>query len=280
MKFCPSPTPPPPAATCSHLLFPPIHPPPPCAQHIESGHVCGGPLLRHPQPASGAACLLPWGGAGGARCRQASLHSLHRPTLIPNPAGWPLLPLLISLPSLCHLLPHHPSLLPRASPHPPCAPPPIYTCPAWHGGASPPCACMAWRGPWQSGILAVGRADKVLRLPADSSAGHVPSQGPWSMGQGRGLRGAGQEARSKRRGLLLFVPFNCVLPSSPFCASLLPSVPPHHPLYLPRPLTPTAGAQLQVASKMEVTLSADARALDDTTAGEVLLMAPWQVRCS
>ncbi|CAI7852171.1 unnamed protein product, partial [Closterium sp. NIES-53] len=60
--------------------------------------------------------------------------------------------------------------------------------------------------PPQSGILAVGRADKVLRLPADSSA----------------------------------------------------------------------GAQLQVASKMEVTLSADARALDDTTAGEVLLMAPWQ----
>ncbi|CAI5489240.1 unnamed protein product, partial [Closterium sp. Naga37s-1] len=50
--------------------------------------------------------------------------------------------------------------------------------------------------PPQSGILAVGRADKVLRLPADSSA----------------------------------------------------------------------GAQLQVASKMEVTLSADARALDGTTA--------------
>ncbi|CAI5523335.1 unnamed protein product [Closterium sp. Naga37s-1] len=54
--------------------------------------------------------------------------------------------------------------------------------------------------PPQSGILAVGRADKVLRLPADSSA----------------------------------------------------------------------GAQLQVASKMEVTLSADARALDGTTAGKLL----------
>ncbi|CAI5484254.1 unnamed protein product [Closterium sp. Yama58-4] len=54
--------------------------------------------------------------------------------------------------------------------------------------------------PPQAGILAVGRADKVLRLPAESSA----------------------------------------------------------------------GAQLQVASKMEVTLSADARALDGTTAGKLL----------
>ncbi|CAI5534783.1 unnamed protein product [Closterium sp. Naga37s-1] len=77
--------------------------------------------------------------------------------------------------------------------------------------------------PPQSGILAVGRSDK----------------------------------------LLLFAPFNCVLPSSPFCASLSPSLP-------PSPSRPTAGAQLQVASKMEVTLSADARALDGTTAGKLL----------
>ncbi|CAI5963861.1 unnamed protein product, partial [Closterium sp. NIES-64] len=137
MKSFPSPTPPPPAATCSHVLFPPMHPPP-CASSISN----------------------------------LGMYAVDRFSAIINPP--------------------------------------------------------------QSGILAVGRADKVLRLPAETSAGHVPFQGPGT--RGRGARG-GTESYGDR----------LVVGGGELVA---------------------AGAQLHVAGKMEVTLSADARALDGTTAGE------------